>query len=109
MKGIVVAAALAVLAGIGAGALLWRRRGTRAAADTLGQRDWSCRCGQAYRVSGTDRHRGGGPRARRPLRGVRGAAARRARACGSLTGMRIAIAGAHGQIALRLAPLLRRR
>jgi hypothetical protein len=55
----VVGSALA-LAGVGLLAAAWLRR--RRAGDggrdrQSGGRAWQCQCGQAYRVTGTDRHR----------------------------------------------------
>jgi hypothetical protein len=53
---------LAALAGIVAIAVAFRVRRSRAAAAAGAaaappRRDWDCTCGQAYEVSGTDRHR----------------------------------------------------
>jgi len=53
VKGIVAEVALAAALAGAVAAALWRRR----AAATAATRQWSCGCGQAYRVSGIDRHR----------------------------------------------------
>jgi hypothetical protein len=57
VKGIAIAAALAVLAATG-GAVLWRRRRSERAPERAAERRrWRCRCGTVYEVAGTDRHR----------------------------------------------------
>jgi hypothetical protein len=49
------AAALVVALAATAGAVAWRRRGGRSRLEP--QTEWTCACGQQFRVSGTGRHR----------------------------------------------------
>ncbi len=58
MRGIAIGATVAVaVAAAGAVAFFARRRRPGDAPRVAERREWRCRCGQAYRVSGTDRHR----------------------------------------------------
>lgn len=55
---LVMTTAVALALGAAAGAFAWRRRQRRRRPSAAaGPTEWTCACGQRYRVSGTGRHR----------------------------------------------------